>query len=198
MVFAGLPMGVMDLINGKALTFLRRAQSEELDFISLIEVRLSFRDGFAASGLILRDEQLEMMARATAGYAYLIQLIGYYVWRFADLHRARSMEASDEDVRLGIENAMTRFHEVVHEPAISRVTKGAMEYLVAMAQEGERASTADVAKRMGREPKATSSFRRSLIQREVIQSPVRGYVEFSVPFLREYVLENADELLDRY
>lgn len=108
------------------------------------------------------------------------------------------MEASDEDVRLGIENAMTRFHEVVHEPAISRVTKGAMEYLVAMAQEGERASTADVAKRMGREPKATSSFRRSLIQREVIQSPVRGYVEFSVPFLREYVLENADELLDRY
>ena len=198
LVFAGLPMGVMDLINGKALTFLRRAQSEELDFISLIEVRLSFRDGFAASGLILRDEQLEMMARATAGYAYLIQLIGYYVWRFADLHRARSMGASDEDVRLGIENAMTRFHEVVHEPAISRVTKGAMEYLVAMAQEGERASTADVAKRMGREPKATSSFRRSLIQREVIQSPVRGYVEFSVPFLREYVLENADELLDRY
>ena len=40
LVFVGLPMGVMDLINGKALTFLRRAQSEELDFISLIEVRL--------------------------------------------------------------------------------------------------------------------------------------------------------------
>lgn len=84
LVFAGLPMGVTDLINGKALTFLRRAQSEELDFISLIEVRLSFRDGFAASGLILRDDQLETMARATAGYAYLIQLIGYHVWRFAD------------------------------------------------------------------------------------------------------------------
>ena len=58
---------------------LRRAQSEELDFISLIEVKLSFKDGFAASGLILDDDQLEIMAHATEGYAYLIQLIGYYV-----------------------------------------------------------------------------------------------------------------------
>ena len=98
------------------------------------------------------------MAHATEGYAYLIQLIGYYVWRFADLHRASSMQVSDEDMRLGVENAMTRFHEVVHEPAISKLTKGAMEYLVAMAREGERASTADVAKRMGREPKARAHF----------------------------------------
>lgn len=108
------------------------------------------------------------------------------------------MQVSDEDVRLGVENAMTRFHEVVHEPAVSMLTKGTMGYLVAMAQEGEHASTADAAKRMGREPKATSSFRRSLIQHEVIQSPVRGYVEFSVPLLREYVLDNVEELLDRY
>lgn len=36
----------------------------------------------AASGLILDDDQLEIMAHATEGYAYLIQLIRYYVWRF--------------------------------------------------------------------------------------------------------------------
>lgn len=191
-------MGVLDLINGKALTFLRRAQSEELGFISLIEVGLSYKDAFAASGLKLSDDQLELMARATQGYAYLIQLIGYYVWRFADLHRFDTVAVSEDDVRLGVENAMQRFHEVVHEPAISHITKGAMEHLVAMAQIGERSSTAEVSERMGREPKGTSSFRRSLIQREVIQSPVRGYIEFSVPFLREYILENADELLDRY
>ena len=156
------------------------------------------RHAFAASGLKLSDDQLELMARATQGYAYLIQLIGYYVWRFADLHRFDTVAVSEDDVRLGVENAMQRFHEVVHEPAISHITKGAMEYLVAMAQIGERSSTAEVSERMGREPKGTSSFRRSLIQREVIQSPVRGYIEFSVPFLREYILENADELLDRY
>lgn len=98
LVFAGLPMGVADLINGKALTFLRRAQSEELDSISLIEVKLSYKDGFAASDLILDEDQLEMMAHATAGYAYLIQLIGYYVWRFADLHRASSIRVSDEEL----------------------------------------------------------------------------------------------------
>lgn len=198
LVFAGLPLGVMDLINGEALTFLRRAQSEVLDEISLIEVGLSFKDGFAATGLRLDEIQLEKMAQATEGYAYLIQLVGYYVWRFGDLHRSSSAAVSDEDVEMGISNAMERFHEVVHEPAISKLTKGAVEYLVAMAREGERSSTANVARRMGRESKATSSFRRSLIQREVIQSPVRGYVEFSVPFLRDYVLDNAEELLDRY
>ena len=41
LAFAGLPAGVMDLINGKALTFLRRALPEDLAPINQVEVALS-------------------------------------------------------------------------------------------------------------------------------------------------------------
>ena len=37
-VFAGITTGVMDILNGKSLTFLRRAKPEELDAIPLDEV----------------------------------------------------------------------------------------------------------------------------------------------------------------
>lgn len=71
-VFAGLPMGVMDLINGKALTFLRRAVSEEPAAINAVEIALSLRDSFAATGFNLDGEQRAAMAKATDGYAYMI------------------------------------------------------------------------------------------------------------------------------
>ena len=51
---------------------------------------------------------------------------------------------------------------------------------------------------MGKSPKEITSYRRTLLQREIIQSPARGYVEFSIPFMREFLLDNQDELLNRY
>lgn len=198
LIFAGLPSGVMDLINGEALTFLRRALSEALQKINLVEVEISFRDSFEATGLKIENEELSRLAAATEGYAYLIQLVGYYVWQRADLHRAESNIVTSTDVAEGVAIAMGQFHEAVHEPAIAGLSEGAMNYLLAMAQDTGRSSSSTIAERMGKEAKATSSYRRSLIQKEVIQSPARGYVEFAVPFLREYLLDHAQELRERY
>ena len=56
LAFAGLPAGVMDLINGKALTFLRRALPEDLAPINQVEVALSMGDSFIATGLTIEDD----------------------------------------------------------------------------------------------------------------------------------------------
>ncbi len=197
-VFAGLPIGVMDLINGQALTFLRRAMSVVLHDINVVEVGISLQDSFAATGLVLEGEELSATAEATFGYAYLIQLVGYYVWQRGDLHRSSSKRIDRGDVETGIAIAMEQFHEAVHEPALSGLNEGAICYLLAMSQDVGRSSTAEVAKRMGKEPKDTSSYRRALIQKEIIQPSTRGYVEFIVPFMREYLLENTDELMERF
>lgn len=188
----------MDLINGKALTFLRRAVSEDLQDINLVEVGIFLKDSFSSTGLSLDGEELALAARATVGYAYLIQLVGYYVWQRGDEHRTASNRIDEQDVETGIAIVMARFHKAVHEPAIAGLSKGAVEYLIAMAQDDGASSTSEVAKRMGKEAKATSFYRRVLIQREIIQSPACGYVDFIVPFLREYVRENSEDLLGRY
>lgn len=198
LVFAGLPMGVADLVNGEAMTFLRRALSEELGAINEREVGLSLRDSFVATGLSIGSEVLRRVTEATGGYPYLIQLVGYYVWQRANNHREQSPEVTEQDALEGVGIADERFHQAVHEPAIAGISKGALEYLLAMARDEGASSTSAVAKRMGRSTKATSSFRRSLLQRQVIQAPARGYVEFAIPFLREYLIQNESDLLARY
>lgn len=54
------------------------------------------------------------------------------------------------------------------------------------------------AKRMGKKTNEISSIRAKLLQREVIQAPQRGYVQFAVPDLDIYLRENAAEILERF
>ena len=55
----------MDLINGKALTFLRHALPEDLAPINQVEVALSMGDSFVATGLTIEDDLLSRAAKAT-------------------------------------------------------------------------------------------------------------------------------------
>lgn len=198
LAFAGLPAGVMDLINGDALTFLRRALPESLTTINQVEVAISMRDSFAESGLILDGEPLEMAARATKGYAYLIQLVGYSVWQRANLNRGKHAAVSREDVEIGIALAEARFHDVVHEPAIAGLNLQDIRYLLAMCEDKRVSKSSEIAKRLGKKTSEISSTRAKLLQREVIQAPQRGYVEFAVPDLDEYLRQNKEEILERY
>ena len=130
--FAGLPMGVLDVINGEALTFLRRAKSVVLAETNLVEVGISLQDSFAPTGLTFQGDELSQAAKATCGYAYLIQLVAYYIWQRADLHRKNSASVDAQGVRTGIEIALAQFHDAVHEPAVAGISEGALSYLLAM------------------------------------------------------------------
>lgn len=197
-VFAGLPMGVADLINGKAMTFLRRALSEELGAINIQEVSLSLGDSFRGTGMDVSKDVLSELAEATGGYPYLIQLVGYYVWQRARIHHDDSPVVTSQDVSEGVSIAMSRFHEAVHEPAISGLSSTAVDYLLAMARDPGPSSAKDLAARLGRSTKSLSSVRRQLIQRQVIEPVRRGYVDFAIPFMREYLLENEEEIRERF
>ena len=192
LAFAGLPAGVMDLINGKALTFLRRALPEDLAPINQVEVALSMGDSFIANDLLSRA------AKATKGYAYLVQLVGYSIWQRANLHRVKSANVSERDVIEGIALAEARFHDVVHEPAISGLGLNDIKYLLAMCEDKRQSKSSEIAKRMGKKTNEVSSIRAKLLQREVIQAPQRGYVQFAVPDLDIYLRENAAEILERF
>lgn len=37
-------------------------------------------DSFVATGLTIEDDLLSRAAKATKGYAYLVQLVGYSIW----------------------------------------------------------------------------------------------------------------------
>lgn len=198
-VFAGLTMGVADFINGEAMTFLRRAKAEQLEPIPDDDVAAAFEKTFGESEMPIAGDVLSAAVMATGGYAYMVQLVGYNVWKVARRHFVESHAVTMEDVRKGAEMAMEAYDEAVIEPALSRLSKRAMSYLVEMSGSDGPSSTGCVAKSLGVPAQSLSSVRASLIAKQVIEpTEVRGYVDFAIPWMREYVGDHADELLGRF
>lgn len=198
LLFAGITTGVLDLLNGKGLTFLRRATIEELTNIPVDEVASAFAKSIRESGLDIDESALEYAAEATAGYAYLIQLVGYYIWREGRRHAAESLIIDGADVERGIKRAVEEYGRSVIETALSGLSKTAVEYLLAMTEDSSASSTAEISRRMGKSAATASTYRRMLIARQIIEASAPGYVVFSMPFMREYLVEHRDEILARY
>lgn len=198
-VFAGLTAGVMNLLGEDGPTFLRRAYPEELDTIPVDEVEAALGATFEKSEVPIGEEELSLAAHSTAGYAYLIQLVGYYVWRAAQVRAGAELDAiTMGDVEKGVVAARREFERTVLETAIAHLPKRAMEYLLAMAEDKLASSTGEIANRLGVFASSLSTTRKLLVSRQVIESTARGYVGFSIPFMREYLVENRETLLARY
>ena len=201
LVFAGITTGVLDLLNGKAMTFLRRAKPEELDAIPIDEVRESLRIAIEESGFSAEEAALDVAAKATAGYAYLIQLVGYYVWRAAWI-RCRDCEGqvviTEADAAEGIREALEEFKDAVLETAISGLPKTAIEFILAMSETGAVTAVGEIAERLGKTTGYLSPYRRQLIGRQIIEQTAPGYVTFSIPFMREFLVDRKGEILARY
>ena len=198
LLFAGITTGVLDLLNGEGITFLRRAKAEELASIPTDEVARALRKTIEASGLHIDDDALAYAAGQSHGYAYLIQLVGYYVWREGRRHSRESVTITLADARRGSEIALQEFGSSVLETAISGLTKPAVDYLLAMTEDEGASSTSEIAKRMGMPAPSANTYRRILIERQIIESTTPGFVAFSIPFMREYLLQHRADILARY
>lgn len=198
-VFAGLTAGVMNLLGEDGPAFLRRAHPEELDTIPVDEVEAALGATFEKSEVRIGEDELSLAAHSTAGYAYLIQLVGYYVWRAAQVRAGAELDAiTMGDVEKGVVAARREFERTVLETAIGHLPKTAMEYLLAMAEDKLVSSTGEIANRLGVSASSLSATRKLLVSRQVIESTARGYIGFSIPFMREYLVENRETLLARY
>ena len=59
-------------------------------------------------------------------------------------------------------------------------------------------STASIAKALGKTASSASSVRASLIKRQVIEQTAKGYVDFSIPYMRQYLIDYRDDIMSRY
>ena len=184
-VFAGLPQMISDLFDDEVITFLRRARTNVLANVPIDEVKESFAQTFEDSGMSLNTSRVEKAAVATAGYPYMIQLVGYYIWDAADARE--STVISKEDVNEGIREARVDLDNAVCVPELHGLSKNDKAYLEAMAVSDGPSGTSEVAKRMGRSAKYAATYRKRLLDAYVIRQTDRGEVDFAVPFLREYL-----------
>lgn len=190
-VFAGLPSMVEDVINDDVLTFLRRAERRHLGDLPLAEVRKAFQETITQNGKHADADTLNTLAQATNGYPFMIQLVGYWAWRDSQANTRDSQdELTIENAREGIKQAKIKLGDMVHGPALDGLSAMGRDYLLAMAQDDGPSATSDIAKRLERDLGYANVYRTQLIKEDIIYQSSYGYVDFKLPYLRDYLREH--------
>ena len=184
---AGLPASISGVLNDEVLTFLNRAKKVPLEALSLAPVRSYYASTFERAGLDIEPDVLDEAVRATHGFPYLLQLIGYYL-----IEQARDDGVVDARVlRRALADAREDMESNVFRPTLAALSRKDVEVLTALAGELRDGvgSTADIARRLGRENGYVQVYRRRLLDAGVVRSPRAGELEFAVPFLSDYLLK---------
>jgi hypothetical protein len=188
LVFAGLPAAVSDLLDEGVATFLRRADRIDLHAAAIEEVESSFTETFAELVHPPTPALARLAAESTGGYPFLIQLVGYHVWQMAE---SLDTAPSEAQIRRALDAAHRRNARVVISAALATISGKDLDFLQAMAEDVTVSSTADIATRLGNGRNTVSNYRSRLIEAGLVQSAGRGFVEFAIPGLREYLRRSA-------
>lgn len=191
LVFAGLPSMSSKWLNDDATTFMRRAEPHALDDVPLDDVADAFESTFAESGMSIVGEPLRVATEATHGYPFMIQLVGYHIWRLARRQHPDDSAVTVEDAERGIAKALSRLGDTVHGPELDSLSPVDRTYLLAMAQDDGPSSTSAIAARMGKSAGYAGTYRTRLLEAQVIEERGYGKVDFAIPYLREYLRERA-------
>lgn len=184
---AGLRASVSDLLNDDVLTFLRRADRHDLGAVAFDEASRALKGPIEGAGRTVADDALALMAEATQGYPFLIQLVGAQCWRV----RPEADDISLADAEAGVIAARRRLGSLVHEPALARASDVDRSYLLAMTKDDGPSRTSVIAERLGVTTDYAGIYRRRLIDAELIEAAGHGSVDFTLPYLREYLREHA-------
>jgi AAA ATPase domain len=156
----------------------------ELDRLSDAEARMALIGPAALRGVEYEPPAVELILESSQGYPHFIQEHGRVLWKevdsspitAADVHGAQALVADALD---------RRFFRDRFETA----SDAEQRYLSAMAGLGDGpVRTADVATRAGyKERASTSVLRESLLNKDLVYSPRRGLIDFTVPLFASYL-----------
>lgn len=184
LIMAGLPQNVSELQNDDVLTFLLRAGRVTLTPIDLWEIKSSYAKVFSSERKI-SDETLIRITRMTQGYAYAFQLLGYYLWEQPE------HEISDQVVENVIPSYKTDLYRNAYVKIFHSLTGVEQQFVNAMAEEdGPEVAFGDIVKRMDKTKNYVSTYRLKLLDTQIIDSPKHGYLKFTLPYFKDFLIEN--------
>lgn len=186
---AGLLCDVTALISDERASFLRRARQRHIGRIDETEVRLALRRTIESAGKTIEDAALGSATRATDGFAYMLQLVGYFAWE-----EAWGRETLDSaSVARGIEEAREDFSRGVLDATYREMSRKDREFALAMLKDEHGSRLTDIAGRMGVSNGYASTYKRRLLGQGVIGERPGGLLDFDIPLMRAYLSEFAQD-----
>ena len=129
-----------------------------------------------------------MCVRASEGFAYMIQLVGYRSWMESEGKKSIGSLAALR----GVEAARQDMTERILLQTYRELSEGGMRFLRAMLDDATQSRMADIARRMGVTAGYAATYKRRLLASGVIGERGRGAVAFEIPRLREFLIENTE------
>ena len=190
LLMAGLPKAVEELLNDDITTFLRRAERIELGEVAIDDVCEALKSTFDTGEKALSNDLAQECANATGGYPFMIQLVGYQVWKHSG-----DGPVTRPAVAAGTTAARLRLGNLVHAPALRDLSDVDRTMLVCMAKDDGPSQIANIAERMDRPVNYVSVYRNRLLAAGIIKTAGYGKIDFAAPYLREYLREHAAHLV---
>jgi len=184
LLMAGLPQNASALLSDESVSFLRRAASHQLGAIhEPYEVRETIQKTIELSGRTIDETALEEATIATGGFPFLIQLVGYHIWRQSP---SKNM-ISESDVTKGIRYAQEDMENRILKLTVSELSDRDVQFLLAMLQDDEISQLSAIAERLGVSLTYAGQYRLRLIEQGIIGARGRGKLGFDLPMLKDYL-----------
>jgi hypothetical protein len=184
LIMAGFPSNISSLLNEKSVTFLRRAHRIYLGRISDSDIAISFRKTIESEGKKITDEALKLTVDAIEGFAYMMQLVGYYTWMNSD---SQVIDLSDAEE--GIRYANSDFRTGVLESTYRELSDNDRKFLFAMLEDPKESVLKDIAARLNKSPGYVSTYKRRLLSDGIIEENPGKSFSIVIPSFREYLKE---------
>ena len=169
LVMTGLYENIYELQNEKTLTFLYRAPKIEMKPLSIPLITKKYQDIFDLS----TDEALSM-ARATMGYPFAFQVLGYLCW------------TKNKKWQELLPLYDTYLEDYVYEKIWSELSRKDQAVLTAVSSSSSE-KVENIRELVGMPSNSFTTYRSRLIRKGLIASPSYGALRFTLPRFREFV-----------
>lgn len=140
------------------------------------------------TGVTWTPEAAAAVVEASNGYPAHLQLFAHITWTIA----SGPDQITLDDVEAALPQIGAQLERRTLGPRWERISDRQMEFLAALALHGGRASTALIAKTLGRTQQELSWLREELIEEGDIYAPKRGQLAMAVPLFNRYVLSHYE------
>ena len=170
LLMSGLNENVYELQNEKSLTFLYRAPKIELRPLSIPLITRKYREIFG-----LTEAEALGMAKATMGYSFAFQVLGYLCW---------TREKPWQDVMAEYD---TYLEDYVYEKIWIELSGKDKAVLFAM-NGAPSLKTEQIREKLGMSSNSFTTYRSRLLKKGIVYSPGYGTLAFALPRFREYTI----------
>ncbi len=140
------------------------------------------------AGVVWTPEAAAAVVEASNGYPAHLQLFAHATWVAA----VGPDQITLRDVETALPQVASQLERRTLGPRWDRITDRQMEFLAALALHGGRASTATIARTLGRTQQDLSWLREELIEEGDVYAPKRGQLAMAVPLFNRYVLSHYE------